>query len=773
MNILYICADRGIPILGHKGAAVHVRMLVTAFARAGHTVTIVAPRLGDGSTLPFADRITLTQVPLPPKHELPEAEAREQQALDYQMVLKTFVGNLLAQTQFDMIYERYSLWSSIGSELRSETTIPFVLEVNAPLREEAQRFRALCDGEQAAAIEQRQFATADAIAVVSEALRDYVIEHGAAAAKIHVVPNGIDPQLFHPAVRGGHIRNQYMLHDKHVIGFVGRARPWHDIDTLFDAFQLCYAQDENCHLLLVGQMSEALQARVAQSTLAHAVTLTGPVAHSDVPEYIAAMDVAVSPHAASSDFYFSPLKLYEYLACGVPTIAADIGQPAELIENGATGYLYAPGDSRQLAQHIQMLLNNPAHAREVAWTGAKHVLQTYTWAKNADRVVSWFAPAPQEAPNFVEQLPVKREQSNPGHERPILDDKLRQRLFRATHPELARSFLAELPTLRKLKKLKHHSMSDIAVLKYKRNRRCVLGYTLTRNKQRGDLPESIRLIGKVFRDERGQTLHAIQNALWSTEFSDDSPDKITVPAGLGYLPKMRMQVQAWVSGETLNVLAENISITPLMPLAARAIAKLHQWEVPSDTVGLLRTYGLADECSQLAGYSAEASTFKPAATSTIDNLHASLLTLADALEPFTQPVPVHRDFYYSQLLVDGDHAKLIDFDLLAWSDPAIDIANFAAHLNLLGADLHGNWHHFQPDIALFLKTYTQLGLTNEMFWQRFRVYYATTCFRMLAIVSSRPQLTHLFDQLILQTKTAVLEASSEKLDTALFEHSYV
>src|SRR5438445_722993 len=45
VKIAYLCPDLGIPVLGHKGASVHVRGLVAAFVRAGHSVVVAAPLL--------------------------------------------------------------------------------------------------------------------------------------------------------------------------------------------------------------------------------------------------------------------------------------------------------------------------------------------------------------------------------------------------------------------------------------------------------------------------------------------------------------------------------------------------------------------------------------------------------------------------------------------------------------------------------------------------------------------------------------------------------
>ena len=138
MNILYICADRGIPIRGNKGAAVHVRAIANAFARAGHTVTIMTPRPGpeDGPTPDAA----IIHIPLPPLDaSLPEKLAHERQTQAHADLLYHAAWERLEQESFDFIYERYSLWSDVGARLSKATRLPLILEVNAPLRQEADR----------------------------------------------------------------------------------------------------------------------------------------------------------------------------------------------------------------------------------------------------------------------------------------------------------------------------------------------------------------------------------------------------------------------------------------------------------------------------------------------------------------------------------------------------------------------------------------------------------------------------------------------------------
>ena len=738
MKILYLCADRGIPIRGHKGAAVHVRTMTDAFVRAGHTVTIVTPRPGPADGPAPMAKIVAVPFPSPLAGETDDVTARDRQSQAHADRLYTAALDLLAQKPFggaqgkpfDFIYERYSLWSDVGARLARETGLPLVLEVNSPLRDEAARYRRLSDPQLAAQIEATQFQAAVAIAVVSERLREYVLERGAPTGRVHVLPNGVDPMHFHPAVSGKAVRERYHLDGRVVVGFVGRPRPWHDLDTLLRAVAQLHAADPRYHLLLVGQIPEDLPAQLAQMNLSSATTLAGPTPHAVVPQHIAAMDVAVSPHPDLDDFYFSPLKLFEYLACGVPTVAANVGQPARVIQDGETGYLYPPGDAGALAEHIRAVAENPARAQKVAWRGAVTVLENHTWDKNARTVTSWIQPA---APA-----------SKPVAQLPIVDPKLRRWLYRATRPDLAAPLLARhLPAWGKENP---GHIANIEVLKYKPGRRCVLAYQLDGRPR--------QVIGKVFRDERGRRLHRLQQHLWQNGFGPDAADHIHVPRSLAYVPEMRMQVQEHAPGETLDQLVTNTDIKPLIPLVALGIAKLHQVPAPPE----MRSYLLADELESLERFAATLIKVRPQSARKVAHLHDALRAWADQLPPLPVAAPVHRDFYYSQLLFSNPSLTLIDFDLCALGDPAIDVANFTAHLYFLGLESLGNWEALAHEADMFMAFYARFHPVDDTFRQRCAFYQAATFFRLMKVVARRPGWEHHFDALYHHT-TGCLETA--------------
>lgn len=775
MNILYVCADPGIPIRGYKGAAVHVRALTDAFVRAGHGVTILTPQPGpaDGPA-PLADLIVVPPFlsplpyPLSPSSLSEEGDEGGSRARQTEALFAAALEQM-EKRAFDFIYERYSLWSDVGARLVQATGRPLVLEVNAPLRLEAERYRTLPDPERAAQIERAQWMAASAISVVSEVLRDMLIAQGAPPERIHVLPNGVDPQRFHPAVRGGAVRDRLGLNNRIVIGFVGRPRPWHDLDTLCAAFARLHASDPRYHLLLVGEPLATLPEIIVERGLRQAVTLTGPVAHDDVPQYIAAMDVAVSPHPPLADFYFSPLKLFEYLACGVPTIAADIGQPAAIIRDGETGYLYPPGDAEALAERIRSLIARPDHAREIAWKGAVSVLERYTWQGNAHTVIGWIEAltkghVPSQVrdqedsvvPHFAVHDP------GPGNRTgapplPILDPKLRQRLYRATRPDLAGPLLARrLPVFSKKGQEQLLSVQGIQVLKYKPGRRCVLAYELIGQTRRGGVQTQHQVIGKVYRDERGERLFRLQQALWNDGFGPHAPDRIHVPRALAYIPEMRMLVQERVTGATLNALVTAPGLRARIVRSAEGLAKLHNtcWTIGEP----LSSYLLVDELANLVHFTHELAQMRPQSAAAVSEVAEALRTWAQRLPALDAPTPIHRDFYYSQVLFDGPRLVLIDFDLFALGDPVIDVANFIAHLHFLGLDRLGDLDALAAEVPAFIEAYARYRPVDEAFLRRAAFYQAATFFRLLHVVAPRPGLAQHFDALYHRTLACLEEA---------------
>ncbi|MCC6989025.1 MAG: glycosyltransferase family 4 protein [Acidobacteria bacterium] len=406
MKILYVCADLGIPVQGGKGAAVHVRAMAHAFRDAGHSVVVAA-----GQTV---KSLWQTPAPLdvpvlhvPPGPEIvhvssrlrafsaaigaPSTAAGEVRRALYNQELLVQLRQRFEHDPPDVVYERASLFGIAGLTFAREIGVPHLLELNAPLADEQQRYRQGGALRELADTSEAWLLTGtDAVLAVSAPLADQVVARGVDRARVHVVANGVDTTRFHPGGDHG-VRARYGLGDRPVLGFVGGLRPWHGVETLPRAVAALTARHPGVHALIVGDgpLRDELTREITRLGLEAHVTLTGAVPHEDVPAFIRACDVALAPYpAASHTFYFSPLKVYEYMACGVPVVGARLGQLADVVEEGVTGRLYPAGDTDALVEACHDLLARPADARRMGARAAEVIAAGHTCGHNARRIAA-------------------------------------------------------------------------------------------------------------------------------------------------------------------------------------------------------------------------------------------------------------------------------------------------------------------------------------------------------------------------------------------------
>lgn len=411
MNIAYISADFGVPFWGYRGASIHLREMVNALREAGHAVTVFSPAYdetagamvknlekesaGNFSFLHVQQQEFLSQLyqELEALHTFWGLKSRIRQELRnlfYNLQLYEKALAHLQRQPVDFIYERYALFSFAGIRLARALGVPHLLEVNAPLAYEQEKTRGLEMKELAREAERRIFCETDRVIVVSRQLQEFAASCGVPNSHICVLPNAVDPQHFAVDDHGRAVRVKYQLEGKRVIGFVGSLKPWHGTETLFEAFRDLYAKAPNTHLLIVGDgpKREALEQYVQSHDLNGAVTFSGNVAYDDVPQYIAAMDITVAPYIPHENFYYSPIKIFEYMVMGKPVVAGRIGQVEEIVAHGETGVLFDPGNIEQLAAALAKLAGDLPLCHRLGEKARTWVQKERTWENNARQVVA-------------------------------------------------------------------------------------------------------------------------------------------------------------------------------------------------------------------------------------------------------------------------------------------------------------------------------------------------------------------------------------------------
>jgi len=383
--------------LAEGAEGVHIQEMVAAFRALGHEV-LVAALVGDESTARSKKRRWWSGVSrIIPDHVYELAE------LIYNVANKRALLRAMRSFQPHFVYDRYNTYSTAAVEAGQRLAIPVLLEVNSPLALE----RIMYDRHRlrfprlAQHYESRICNAADHVFAVSTPLRDFLVRHRSVPeSKITVLVNGANPVKFAPGLPGTAIRERFGLGQRTVIGFVGCLRPWHGFDLLLEAFSSIVRERLDVHLLVVGDgpLDGELRERVRHLQIQDRVTFAGGVDYSVVQEYLAAMNIGVTARAT---FYASPMKILEYMAMALPTVAPRMPNICDILEDGKEGLLFRPDDPESLAAALRELSQNPELARQLGAAARRKVETELNWRNNAARVL-------ERAERLRESRPIAR-----------------------------------------------------------------------------------------------------------------------------------------------------------------------------------------------------------------------------------------------------------------------------------------------------------------------------------------------------------------------------
>jgi glycosyltransferase involved in cell wall biosynthesis len=367
------------------GQAVHIEEMISALRALGHEVRVVAPG-GHDDPDPAADMGAEVGWVQRLRQNLPKF-AYEILELAYSLVAYQRLARAAREFKPDLIYERYNLFLLSGLMLKKRTGLPLLLEVNAPLVQERGKFGGLALPRLARWAEGVVWRGADFVLPVTQVLGQHVTARGVPAERLAIIPNGINEAHFATAPKPDEAKASLGWSGALVLGFTGFVRDWHGMDHVIRWMATSDAP-ANARLLIVGDgpARADLEQLARDLALGERVRFTGVVARDEVPNYVAAFDVALQPAVVP---YASPLKLFEYLALAKAVVAPMQPNIAEILEHDLNALLFDPARPGALEQALTRLCADNA-LRERLGQGAHATIarMDLTWLGNARRVVA-------------------------------------------------------------------------------------------------------------------------------------------------------------------------------------------------------------------------------------------------------------------------------------------------------------------------------------------------------------------------------------------------
>jgi glycosyltransferase involved in cell wall biosynthesis len=379
VRILYSAIDQTVP--GTNGGSVHVAAVAEGLAALGHEVTaLVTP----GAGAPRASGVRW--IPIPPPLGSPHLRLLRSGAIE----------TLARGIRPGAIVERYHNFGGEAIRLARGLGATGVLEVNAPVVDYPGSRKALLDRvllvEPMRRWRERLCESADVIVTPDAAILPRTVP----ASRVRVLEWGADTERFRPGAPGQPPFARMGVAT--VAVFAGAFRSWHGAIHLVEAIKVLRSRGrKDIGALLIGDGPELPRARAAAEGI-DTIVFTGAIPHDRMPAALASADIGVAPfdigaHAPLSlGFYWSPLKMFEYMASGLPVVAPAVDRIPSLVESGKEGVLYptsAGGSGRAEERHRShasaladalVTLANPGIRGPMGAAARERAVREYSWA---------------------------------------------------------------------------------------------------------------------------------------------------------------------------------------------------------------------------------------------------------------------------------------------------------------------------------------------------------------------------------------------------------
>ena len=270
--------------------------------------------------------------------------------------------------QFDLVIEFLTLGSTAGAALKQKFGVPLVVIYDSPLALQFAEMHGTASfmEKKIEAAERVSVREADAVLCYSAPVKKYLEQAHQKKTGIHVLPCIVWKAIPEPAAA-----------KKQVIGFVGSFLKWHKVELLVRAFEQLVADFPEATLLLIGygQEWEKIKTLADQSPVSSKITMTGFVSEEELNRIKSQLLIGVMP---GSNWYGSPLKLFEYAESGIAVVAAHTPTVADLFSADEVVFIDPENETESLYMALKSLLEDDSQRNRLITNARNKMLGVYS-----------------------------------------------------------------------------------------------------------------------------------------------------------------------------------------------------------------------------------------------------------------------------------------------------------------------------------------------------------------------------------------------------------
>ncbi|GFO66069.1 glycosyltransferase family 4 protein [Geomonas paludis] len=296
--------------------------------------------------------------------------------LDVQLLLKAF--QVAREFKPHVIHAHLHEGAFFGAFLKMLIRVPMLFDCQGSLTAEITDHGFVKPG----SLLQRFFATlerwinrsSDFIVTSATPTVDLLLKDGVPKDRVRALIDGVDTDVFAPQPKA-EIRARLGLPEKRpVVAYLGLMNSYQGVDLLLEAAAYLKGQGAKIHYLIMGFPDTAYREKAEAMGIADIITFTGRIPYDEAPLYLSAGDLAVSPKVSLTE---ANGKLFNYIACGLPTVVFDTPVNREILGDAA---LYAKfGDAADLAGAIGRLAGDRELREELGAEGRERAVQLHSW----------------------------------------------------------------------------------------------------------------------------------------------------------------------------------------------------------------------------------------------------------------------------------------------------------------------------------------------------------------------------------------------------------